>query len=867
MKTIRPILSALAALAVLAVLGACAQIVAPRILPGGNTGQVHLTLSTGPEGAARTILPTETPDFSRYELDFTQGGTTVPVSDPSDLAGAGIIQELETGTWIATVKAYRRFTPSGGSDTEYLAARGSADVTVAAGQLAAVTVPLTPISITDTAVKGIFTYTVSYPYDVSTATLTLSGGTTITKTLTSEETVSLEVDPGYYDLTISLTNWNNITAGASEKVHIYSGLESAAVYAFTDADFARTLRLEGTVTLPGGASISAGTIGVYSDSSYNYGIHTAAIPAGGTAWATNVPTGYYLGNIFYFKLDVFGSDGNMYTATGDTGSAVTATGMKGITLGPASQVTPTSLSYNDWTEGDLAKGQVDWYTVTVGTAGTYSLQWDNIVYGTNTYSAYAWVSAYRADGSPIFTEGADGYTTPRSLTLSAGETVYVMVTHGTGTYAIQYYNPSALPPQATPSNVQATGLPSAAGVIAITWGYVSGVTGYEVFRSDSELGTYDPIGTAPNVYSPSYTDTNVTAGVTYWYKVKAVNTNGPGPDSAALSGALSETAPATLPSNTDWATGNLTMGTQTDWYMLTAGAAGIYFLQWDDHHNGAGSYPAYVRVSAYRADGTPVFLNDGNSGYIYPQSLTLGEGESIYVMVVPQDSWNLGAYALRYYNSAALPPQTAPSVQAEGLPPPISAVAIIWSDYYSKGTAASYTISRSTTKSGTYTPIGTVVPDDDNYGIYFYIDTNVTADDTYWYKVKTVNDAGNGPDSDAVNGILPTSTPTSLSLTYNTWAEGNLTTGAQVDLYTLTAGTAGTYSLQWDDGNGDGGTGAYSGVPWVSVYRANRSPVFTAVGNGYTDPRSFTLSAGETVYVMAKPIYNITGTYAIRYYR
>jgi hypothetical protein len=218
-------------------------------------------------------------------------------------------------------------------------------------------------------------------------------------------------------------------------------------------------------------------------------------------------------------------------------------------------------------------------------------------------------------------------------------------------------------------------------------------------------------------------------------------------------------------------------------------------------------------------------------------------------------SYGTGTYAIRYYDPSTLPPQSAPTnVLVSGIPAPVNAVSIIWN---SVGPAATgYGISRSLTGAEPYTQIGTTTE-------RFYTDTDVTVGNTYWYKVKAVNSVGGGPDSAAVNVIVPSSAPLS-SLTYNTWKAGNLTTGTQVDLYTITAETAGTYFLQWDDALNS--TSSYSARVGVTAYRAGGSPVFTFRSNGYTYLASLTLSAGETVYVMVVP-YSDLGTYRIRYYQ
>jgi hypothetical protein len=859
----------LAAITGLAALAACAQVTAPQHPAGGATGRVILSVSAGADNAARTILPKEVPAFSRYELDFTGGGTPVAnvPATPVEIA-SGLSQELDAGDWTVEVRAYRRFTPTGGSETEYLVARGSAPVTVSGGQITELIVNLQPVPLTDTTVKGIFTYTVSFPSSVSTATLTLTGGTTpTTKTLTSEATVSLELDPGSYDLVISLIysfteTW---TAGASEKVYIYSGLESEAAYTFTPEDFAQAIPLAGTVTLPGGVTVASGTIGVYSPSS---NIESAAVPAGGTAWTVSV-SAYYAGYTLSFKLDAFGSDGNIYAATGDTGGAVTEAGMRGITL-TATQATPVSLDYNTWADGDITvAGTVDWYKITAAATTTYYLQWDDGYNSGGGKTLYAYVSAYRGDGTPIFTNNASGYANPEPISVSMGETVYVRVQgqgSDTGAYAVQYYDPATLPPQAAP-DVIAQGIPLPACVVS--WGSVDGATEYRVYRSTAAGGPYSFLETVSQeetyYYTYTYIDTTVTAGTAYYYTVSAKNGIGEGP----LSDAVSDTPPAagtdTPLSANAWTEGDMSAETQVDWYRIAIGTAGIYYLQGDDNYQGSGTYSGRIRVSAYRADGTPLFTNMG-SGYTYPQVMYCNAGETLYVRVAPSDKWwssGTGTYAIRYYDPTAVPLQAAPSqVMVRGTPAP--ACVITWFPIIG---ATGYRVYRSTVAGGPYSFLETA-PDQETSSIYVYADTTVTAGTAYYYTVSATNVAGEGPQSDAVSNTPPAA-GTDTPLTLGNWKEGDISVAGAVYWHRITIGTAETYYLQWDDrfeGSGD-----YNGGIWVSVYQADGTPLlidfYNGLNHGYSNPPSMYCNAGETLYVCVKGFSTYTGTYAIRYYQ
>lgn len=72
----------------------------------------------------------------------------------------------------------------------------------------------------------------------------------------------------------------------------------------------------------------------------------------------------------------------------------------------------------------------------------------------------------------------------------------------------------------TPTGVKAT---AGSSSISVTWNSVSGATSYNIYRSTSANGSYLY---QTSVYSTSYTDYNVNAGTTYYYKVSAENSAG-----------------------------------------------------------------------------------------------------------------------------------------------------------------------------------------------------------------------------------------------------------------------------------------------------------------------------------------------------
>jgi hypothetical protein len=90
------------------------------------------------------------------------------------------------------------------------------------------------------------------------------------------------------------------------------------------------------------------------------------------------------------------------------------------------------------------------------------------------------------------------------------------------------YDDATLPPGA-PSNVTAA---SANAAVTLNWWEVPVATSYAIGRSLNSGGPYTMIA---NVTSPTYTDTNVVNGTSYYYVIEAVDSAGAGSNSAEVS--------------------------------------------------------------------------------------------------------------------------------------------------------------------------------------------------------------------------------------------------------------------------------------------------------------------------------------------
>jgi hypothetical protein len=124
------------------------------------------------------------------------------------------------------------------------------------------------------------------------------------------------------------------------------------------------------------------------------------------------------------------------------------------------------------------------------------------------------------------------------------------------------------------------------GQINLSWTSVSGATGYKVYRSTSSGGVYSLITPIP-VTSLSYTDGGLTAGATYWYKVRATNGSTDSADSTAKSAAANSNCVSVPPPPTGLTatpgacgTGQITLSWSSSSgatsYQLYRGGAQIY---------------------------------------------------------------------------------------------------------------------------------------------------------------------------------------------------------------------------------------------------------------------------------------------------
>lgn len=170
------------------------------------------------------------------------------------------------------------------------------------------------------------------------------------------------------------------------------------------------------------------------------------------------------------------------------------------------------------------------------------------------------------------------------------------------------------------SNVKAASATTSS--IKVTWSADSGASGYIVYRSTSQNGTYTKLGT---VLTNSYTDKGLTKGKTYYYKVRAYMTNGSESYQSAMSSyasaAATSPAPATIKGK------KTASGTATIQWTKAVGAEG-YQIAYSTSAN--GTYHSVGTVGASTLAAKKTGLTPGKTYYFKVRSYITVNGTKVY---------------------------------------------------------------------------------------------------------------------------------------------------------------------------------------------------------------------------------------------
>ncbi len=340
-----------------------------------------------------------------------------------------------------------------------------------------------------------------------------------------------------------------------------------------------------------------------------------------------------------------------------------------------------------------------------------------------TWTAVSGATSYVVErattsGGPYTTIGSPTSAHFASTGLAAATTYYYVVeaVDASGTSGPSG-EASATTQLAAPSGIVATAVSTSE--IDLTWGAVSGATGYIVQRATTSGGPYTTVATPA---SASFADTGLASATTYYYVVKAT---APSVTSGASTQASATTvlgAPAGVV-----ATALSSSSIQVTWSAVS-GATG-YIVQ-----RATTSGGPYTTVGSPTS---PTFTDSGLAPvttYYYVVEATNGPGNSL-------DSSEVSACTL----------PTAP-VGVLATPISSSEIDLTWLPVTG---ATGYSVLRATSSGGPYTAVGTPTATT-------FANTGLSASTTYYYVVKATIGPVSSAVSSEVSGLTLPAAPTGV---------------------------------------------------------------------------------------------------------
>ena len=263
-----------------------------------------------------------------------------------------------------------------------------------------------------------------------------------------------------------------------------------------------------------------------------------------------------------------------------------------------------------------------------------------------------------------------------------------------------------------PTGVTATG--SSSSSITISWNAVTDASGYKVYRSDNASGPYVEIYSSGSVWggtSTSYTNTNLSAHTTFYYKVSAYNYS----ESSAQSSTVSATTFLVAPTGVS----------------ATSETASSITISWDEL-SGATGYRIHRDANSFDPD--PKTYTSTSTSFT---DTGLPSNVQCRYRVSGFNSITDGDNSQQVSVTTLLKPPTG--VTAEGTSS--SSITISWNAVTD---ANYYYIYRSDNDSGPFISIGSTTY---GWGTTSYKDTGLSPGTTFYYKVA----ANHGEQSNAVS--------------------------------------------------------------------------------------------------------------------
>lgn len=529
--------------------------------------------------------------------------------------------------------------------------------------------------------------------------------------------------------------------------------------------------------------------------------------------------------------------GSALSVTGNNIDATKETGEKNH--GYATSTTPASTG-----------GKSVWWTWTASSSGTVVIDtvgsnFDTML-GVYTGTAVNLLTSVAQNDDVNYSSG--NVVSSVSFAAVAGRVYQIAVDGYGGASGNITLNVNLTVPNAPLAPVNLTATAVSAGQINLAWTDRSGnETGFKIERATSPTGAWTQIATVGANVS-SYSNTGLASGATYYYRVRSYN-------ALATSGASNQVGRATFvaPANNNFAsavtlTGAQVTATGTNLYAtketnepshgFDTGGASVWW-KWTASASAEVDIDTFgsnfdTLLGVYTGGGVTSLTSkasndDAASGNLQSKvTFNAVRGTTYYIAV---DGYNgaMGSITLHVNLKAPQPPAAPSALTTTAVSS--TQINLAWTDNATDETG--FKIERKIGATGAWTQIATVGPN-----VTSYSNTGLTANTTYYYRVRSYNTPGNSAYSNesfkttlatgplnnnfasrtALNGTLITATGTNTGATKEASEpnHGGFTGGKSV-WWTWTASTSGSVQIDTIGSSFDTLLGVYTGSNVASL--------------------------------------------------